>query len=133
MKTVLTLCLVLALAPTSAHSQQRGKVRPAARPQSSLQQQCARMQQMQRGWETAIRVQDDRLRQLTQTMDNAFESQRVAAMADVIHELVAQRTAQRTLSEQMRSALLGHVREHLQQGGRDDLQLCPLLNGRYAP
>ena len=70
---------------------------------AKMPEHCAMMMQMHQKMETSTKAQDAKLKGLTAEMDKASSDRKVQAMAAIINELVAQRTARQDMMGNMQS------------------------------
>ena len=100
--------------------------------QGDMGEKCAMMTQMHQTMQSANKAQDARLQQLTDAMNQASGDQKTNAMAAVITELVAQRSARAQSADQMQSQMMTHMGEHMMQGDSASMMRCPMMSGKMA-
>ena len=142
---VATASAIMPLATPSFAQQSHGDMSPAtaSKPaprngmagmmKGDMKQKCAMMMQMHQTMQSTNTAQDARLQKLTDTMNGASGDQKMGAMAAVVTELVAQRSARAKASDPMQSQMMAHMAEHMQQGGKGSMMQCPMMsNGKPA-
>jgi hypothetical protein len=116
---------VLGLAAPAPKAQQQpaaGKATPASGVAAKCQAMMAEREKMMADMKAA----DQRLDELVATMNSASETEKAAATAAVVTEMVAQRRTMRDGMMKMQHGMLGHITEH-NQAGRDSMATCPMM------
>ena len=73
-----------------------------------------------------MKAADARLDGLVAKMNSATASEKVAAIAVVVTEIVAQRHAMRDGMMKMQQGMMSHMMEHMAEG-KDSMSMCPMM------
>ena len=130
---VAAVVLLAALPAAAQHEAHHGAQKPPvsakapAKPAKGMSMPCAKMMQMHQADESSTKQQDAKLRKLMTAMNGASGDQKVSAMSAVITELVSQRAARQTRNAQRQSEMMGHMKQHMGQGGKMSMMQCPMM------
>jgi hypothetical protein len=73
-----------------------------------------------------MKAADQRLDSLVAKMNAASGQEKVDAMAAVVTEMVAQRTAMRDGMMKMHQGMMSHMMEHM-HAGKESMAMCPMM------
>jgi hypothetical protein len=75
---------------------------------------------------TDMKAADRRLDDLVAKMNIASSTEKAAATAAVVNEMVIQRRTMRDGMMKMQHGMMGHMMEHM-QAGKDSMAMCPMM------
>ena len=130
--TIMAVCGAVAVsavlaeqvAPTPHHAA-ADKAKPAPGMPAKCQAMVAEHEKMM----ADMKVADQRLDDLVSKMNTASGSDKVAATAAVVTELVTQRRAMRDGMMKMQHGMMGHMMEHM-QADKGSTAMCPMMKSK---
>lgn len=96
-----------------------------AKPASGMAARCQAMMAEREKMMADMKAADQRLDDLVAKMNTASGTDKVAAIAAVVTELVTQRRTMRD-GMKMQQGMMGHMTEHMQTG-KDSTAMCPMM------
>ncbi len=90
---------------------------------------CQMMMQQHAKMMEDMKAQDVALTAQVATMNKAPADKKTVLLADIVTQLVAQRTAMDERMDQMHMAMGKHMMGHLQMG-KESMAQCPMMNGK---
>jgi hypothetical protein len=106
------------------------KPQPAAtdqvKPPSGMEAKCQAMMAERDKMMTDMKATDQRLDDLVARMNTASGTEKMAATATVVTEMVTQRRTMRDGMMKMQQDMMGHMMEHM-QAGKDSMAMCPMM------
>jgi hypothetical protein len=97
-----------------------------AKPPSDMAAKCQAMMVEREQMMTDMKAGDQRLDDLVAKMNAASGTEKVAATATVVTEMVTQRRTMRGVMMKMQHGMMGHMMEHM-QAGKDSMAMCPMM------
>lgn len=91
-----------------------------------MMKKCEAMMAEREGMMSKMKAMDEKLDHRVVEMDAADGDRKVAAMREVIRELVAQRKTMREMSMKMESLMSWHMMEHMRSGNVASMAMCPM-------
>ena len=121
-------------APMSGHHKNRAA---RAKHADDMKAECQGMMAKKQEIQDKHRAMDATLDKLVAEMNAAKGSKEVGAlekpMAAVINELVAQRTASRSMMMETQPAMMAHMMRHMHMHGTKGAMECPMMKTDHAP
>ena len=96
------------------------------KPATDMAAKCKAMMAEHDKMAADMKVADVRLDGLVAKMNSATPSDKVAATAVVVTELVAQRQTMRDGMMKMQQGMMSHMLEHMAEG-KDSMAMCPMM------
>lgn len=93
---------------------------------SGMAARCQAMMAQREKMMTDTKAADQRLGDLVAKMNAASGTEKVAATAAVVTEMVAQRQTMRDGMMKMQHGMMGHMTEHT-QAGKESMAMCPMM------
>lgn len=112
----------------STHHAQSG----AKAGEQTMKSRCQEMMAARQTMMSDIASANAKLQDLVKRMDGAQGEAKVAATADVVRELVAQRARAVEMMTEMQPKMMGHMMEHMQPAttaARGNMAECPMMKG----
>jgi hypothetical protein len=97
-----------------------------ATPPSGMAAKCQAMMAEREKMMADMKAADQRLDDLVAKMNSASGTEKVAATAAVVTEMVTQRRTMRDGMMKMQHGMMGHTTEHM-QAGKDSMAMCPMM------
>lgn len=88
---------------------------------------CKQMMADKQKMQAHMKDMDRKLDDLVAAMDRASESDKTAAVADVVREMVAQRKMMNAEMAKMDSKMMAHMMQHMSSG--KGMGACPMMKG----
>jgi hypothetical protein len=95
-------------------------------PASGMEATCQAMMAEREHMMTAMKAADQRLDDLVATMNTAAGMEKMAATANVVTEMVAERRTIRDGMMNMQEGMMSHMMEHM-QAGTGAMAMCPMM------
>ena len=111
-----------AQAPQEPSGATTGTVRPPAGMEAKCQAMVAEREKMMSDMKTA----DQRIDGLVATMNAAPDTEKLAAIADVVTEMVKQRRTLRDRMMTMQDGRMSHMMGHM-EAGASSMAMCPMM------
>ena len=96
------------------------------KPPSGMATKCQAMMAEREKMMTDMKAADQRLDDLVASMNSASGTEKMAATAAVVSEMVTQRRTMREGMMKMQEGMMGHMMEHM-QAGKDSMAMCPMM------
>ena len=96
------------------------------KPPSGMEAKCQAMMAERDKMMTDMKAADQRLDGLVATMNTASGTEKMAATATVVTEMVTQRRTMRDGMMKMHEDMMGHMMEHM-QAGKEPMAACPMM------
>lgn len=112
-----------AQAPQGHQHAATDQAKPAA---SGMTVKCQAMMAEREAMMTAMKAADQRLDDLVARMNSAAGMDKMAATADVVTEMVAQRRTMRDGMMKMQDGMASHRMEHM-SAGAGSMKMCPMM------
>jgi hypothetical protein len=96
------------------------------KPPSGMEAKCQAMMAEYEKMTTDMKAADQRLDGLVATMNTASGTEKMAATATVVTEMVTERRTMRDGMMKMQQDMMGHMMEHM-QAGKDSMAMCPMM------
>ncbi len=95
------------------------------KPPSGIAAKCQAMMAERETMMADMKAADQRLDDLVARMNSASGTEKMAATAAVVSEMVTQRRAMREGMMKMQQGVMGHMMEHM--AGKDSMAMCPMM------
>jgi hypothetical protein len=115
------------LAAQTPHEQHAATAK--VKPPSAMEAKCQAMMAEKDTMMSDMKAADQRLDDLVATMNAASGTEKVAATATVVTEIVTQRRTMRDGMMKMQQDMMGHMMEHM-QAGKDSMAMCPMMKSK---
>ena len=99
------------------------------KPPSGMMAKCQAMMAEREKMMTDMKAADQRLDDLVASMNSASGTEKMAATAAVVSEMVTQRRTMREGMMKMQEGMMGHMMEHM-QAGKDSMGMCPMMKSK---
>ncbi|MEO6212671.1 MAG: hypothetical protein ABIP65_03490 [Vicinamibacterales bacterium] len=120
--------VVMSAVPSLAAQTSQAHQHPATAkemPTSGMAAKCQAMMEAHEKMMKDMKAADQRLDGLVVTMNTASGTEKPAATATVVTEMVTQDRAMRAGMMKMHQDMVGHTAEHM-QAGKDSMAMCPM-------
>lgn len=128
-------CLVLALAlamwspvPLQSAEHVDGK---EMKMDSSMMDKCEEMKKEKQEMQAKVQAQDAELTAAVANMNSASQDEKLDLLADVVTQLVEQRTAMNVQKAEMQEKMMKHMMQHMQMG-KESMEKCPMMKEMKA-
>jgi len=96
------------------------------KPASGMEAKCQAMMAEREKMMTAMKAADQRLDDPVAKMNSAAGMEKVAAIANVVTEMAAERRTMRDGMMKMQEGMMSHMMEHM-QAGTGSMAMCPMM------
>lgn len=93
---------------------------------STMMEKCEEMRKEKQQMQAKVKAQDAELTAAVATMNSARQDRKVELLADIVTQLVKQRTAMHDQKAEMQEKMMKHMMGHMEMG-KESMANCPMM------